>query len=559
MNFFKEQEIARKRLERFHILFMFTVMATATSSAIVLRVLMDKTTPFEQIFTRRLFLSSHFFWSILFFAAIIYGCSQWKRWLLGRGGSLVAESMGGVEISKCENDLDLEKLKNIVEEMSIASGIIPPKIFLLAEENDINAFAAGLTFHDAAIAVSKGCLKKLNRDELQGVVAHEIGHIVNGDMKLNLEIIGYLFGLMAISDLGKAIMRGRDRKKNPTLIIGLCFYVVGSLGYVMGLLLRYAISRNQEFAADARAVQFTRNPHGIGGALKKILAGLDDFKVEAPKGHEVSHMWLYFPRSTFFSSHPPLEERISRILQGFKAKEFFQKEKKSMREEHSSLIDQETGSSFVAKKSKINVVGTQEALIEKQAMDFFEDIASHSKLNREFNQQFIEEMNIILGRLRNLPLEKLKPLLEKLKSIIKADSRLTPRELLCFALFKETLLSQRASLKRDIKLQTIKKEILSLLSFLAKVSSDSPTDQKESFKAGVACLSFGPDLPMSTQLGTQDLLVAFEKCRNLAPLEKEKLLLSVDKAIETQKKFSFNSELIKKVLAEIMGVPHSEI
>ncbi len=556
MNFFKEQELARKRFEKLNILFLVTVYLTAFFTAIVLTAYFDKKLNIEGIKDLSLFRSKLYWFDFSFVALFIFINSWWKRWKLSKGGEVIALAVGGVELTDVDDQPGLKILENVVEEMSIAAGIIPPRIFILPQEQAINAFAAGLTMQDAVIGVSMGCLRKLNRDELQGVVAHEIGHIVNGDMKLNIELIGRLHGLMGIAHLGRSFLSGKKSKSHP---IGFVIFAIGLFGYFLGLLLKHAISRGQEFAADARAVQFTRNPNGIGGALKKILSEVQDFKIDSSQAAEVDHLWFYYPRSILFSTHPPLEKRIAKILPTFKLRDFKKIEKATTIEKMNSNNSDSILNHFQDISVMPEIYDQKVKQIENQAIVFFRAISSHNKSSPEFNNEFIKEMNLILGRLRNLKTSNIKEILEKLKEVVKADGKLSPRELLCFALFKETLLPRTPSLKRDLNLKSIETEVIMILSFLSKVSSDSPNQQKESFQAGSHAIFDRLDKMINSQITTQELTKAFEKCRDLAPLEKEKLLKGIQLAIETQKNFSFNSELVKKVLAQIMGVPHTEV
>ncbi len=210
--------------------------------------------------------------------------------------------------------------------MSFASGVPVPAIYIMQDELNINAFAAGFTIQDAAVAVTRGCIEELDRDELQGVVAHEFSHILNGDMKLNIRLIGVLAGILFIAMLGRIVIeiggnssRSRSRSKDGgggggLIVAGLVLMLVGYVGYFFGSLIKAAVSRQREFLADASAVQFTRNPDGIGGALRQI-GGYADGELETKRAAEVSHMCFSSVVNSFFSfkTHPPLPERISRI------------------------------------------------------------------------------------------------------------------------------------------------------------------------------------------------------------------------------------------------------
>jgi len=250
-------------------------------------------------------------------ALVIGGGALLRFFALRGGGRSVAEGLGGRLVSAQTRDAAERRLINVVEEMAIASGIPVPSVYVLDKEPGINAFAAGTTTTDAVVAVTKGALDQFTRDELQGVVAHEFSHIVNGDMRLNIRLIGLLGGLLAVATVGRVVLRlgagGRKKDGLPLLAIGLAVMVIGYIGVLVGRILQAAISRQREFLADASAVQFTRNPQGIGGALRRIGGWLNGSKVVSPQAAEASHMFFGAPFSSLFASHPPLPERIRRI------------------------------------------------------------------------------------------------------------------------------------------------------------------------------------------------------------------------------------------------------
>jgi Zn-dependent protease with chaperone function len=245
---------------------------------------------------------------------------------LARGGSVVATALGGREIDPHTTDLDERKLLNVVEEMTIAAGIPMPELYLLEREDGINAFAAGNSTSDAAVGVTRGCLRLLSRDELQGVIAHEFSHILNGDMRLNLRLIGILNGILCLAIIGHFLLRmsfygagrsrssGRKEGANPLPLIGLALLILGSIGVFFGRLIKSAVSRQREFLADAAAVQFTRNPDGLVGALKKIGGLAHGSRIQSPRAEEASHLFFgnALNRSwlNLLSTHPPLVQRI---------------------------------------------------------------------------------------------------------------------------------------------------------------------------------------------------------------------------------------------------------
>ncbi|WP_299591266.1 M48 family metallopeptidase [uncultured Microbulbifer sp.] len=255
-------------------------------------------------------------------AAIIAIASIFRLRQLAAGGHAVAESLGGKKINIAPRGLAEQRALNVVEEMALASGTPVPDVYII-EDNAINAFAAGYKPSDAVVGLTRGCIEQLNREELQGVVAHEFSHIFNGDMRLNLRIVGLLHGILIISLLGGWLLRGshwggRDNRGRIVLFaIGAGLLVIGYTGTLFGNLIKSAVGRQREYLADASAVQFTRSNHGIAGALKKIGQHTHGSNLQAANASEFSHM--YFASSLkhallgFFATHPPLAARITRL------------------------------------------------------------------------------------------------------------------------------------------------------------------------------------------------------------------------------------------------------
>ncbi len=255
--------------------------------------------------------------------AVVAGGSLYKISALSSGGSAVAESLGGRLVNPNTTDADERKLRNVVEEMALASGVPVPQVYVMDEESGINAFAAGHSPSDAAVCVTRGCMKLLKRDELQGVIAHEFSHILNGDMRLNLRLMGIIFGILCLAIVGRILLRTRGRK-NPLPLLGLALIIIGWVGVFFGNLIQAAVSRQREFLADASAVQFTRNPAGLSGALQKIGGLPEGSRIEAEHAAEASHMFFGNAISgsffNLFATHPPLEERIRAIDPGWDGK-----------------------------------------------------------------------------------------------------------------------------------------------------------------------------------------------------------------------------------------------
>ena len=264
---------------------------------------------------------------------VIGGCAMYRIMSLSNGGKAVAEDLGAVPVSPDTHDPQLRLLRNVIEEVAIASGSPVPDIYLMQDEPGINAFAAGYSVSDAAICVTQGCLDNLTRDELQGVIAHEFSHVLNGDMRLNIRLIGLLFGIMALAVIGRQLLNfggvrfgRRGSSDGRVWVIGLALLGVGYIGYFFGRLIQASVARSRESLADVSAVQFTRQTQGIAGALKKIAALGDGSRLQAANRHEVAHM--LFGESDapgffdgLYATHPPLMKRIRSLDPGFRETE----------------------------------------------------------------------------------------------------------------------------------------------------------------------------------------------------------------------------------------------
>jgi Zn-dependent protease with chaperone function len=347
MDFFAREERAHRTSRRLGWMFLLAVLATLLTLNLATHVALNAylargalapggnpyrhrgepvaALPMDAQAQLRLRLEVHAAVTLSAIAIILLG-SLWKISQLGGGGATVAAMMGGREVGHDPRDAQERMLVNVVEEMSIASGVPMPAVYVLDHEAGVNAFAAGHHSSDAVVAVTRGCIERLDRQELQGVIGHEFSHLLNGDMRLNLRLMGLVHGLLVIGLTGALLMRmcsysGGSRRDNrgviAILIIGLAIYVIGYIGFFFGGLIKAAMSRQREYLADASSVQFTRNPGGLAGALKKLGAGYQDATVENPNSHEASHFFFGNAVSgTFFgllATHPPLESRIRAI------------------------------------------------------------------------------------------------------------------------------------------------------------------------------------------------------------------------------------------------------
>jgi len=327
MKLSQSQDVTRKNTFLLVTLFSLAVISLVVLTNVLVMVVfgyLDSNTISAETF------NTQFDWRIFMMvgaavASIILFGSLYKMLSLSSGGARVAEMMDAKLIVEDSGDINKQKILNVVEEMAIASGTPVPPVYLL-DEDGINAFAAGYKASDAVIGITRGAIEKLSREQLQGVIAHEFSHVFNGDMRLNIRLIGVLHGITIIGMIGYFLLRtgGRSssrRSKNDgaggILALGVGLFVIGYAGTFFGNMIKAAVSRQREFLADASAIQFTRNPDGIAGALKRIGGNASGSLMKNSNTAEISHSLFSQGINTFlsgmFSTHPPLTERIKRI------------------------------------------------------------------------------------------------------------------------------------------------------------------------------------------------------------------------------------------------------
>jgi Zn-dependent protease with chaperone function len=331
-DFFQQQDAARRKTILLVVYFILAIL-TLTGLIYLVVVFLFSSAPDAPAASVSLW-NPTLFLVVASAVTLVVGTGSFVKTLqLSAGGKTVALMLGGQQVQGDTQDPRQRRLLNVVEEMAIASGVPAPPVFLLPDEPGINAFAAGHTPGDAIVAVSHGCLEYLNRDELQGVVAHEFSHILNGDMRRNIRLLGLIYGIIVLSTIGQILIHATARSRTSReddggrqglVLLGLALYVLGLAGAFFGRLIQAAVSRQREYLADASAVQFTRNPAGIGGALKKIGGLQAGSAILDAHAAEVSHMFFAdaFARHLFalLATHPPLGDRIKRLDSSFDGK-----------------------------------------------------------------------------------------------------------------------------------------------------------------------------------------------------------------------------------------------
>ena len=323
MRFFEHQSQARSATKRMLVLFavsVFVVAACASAGVSLVLLWMSSSLMFGSAAWLKISL-------VVFVITSLTIClsSLYKVLSLRGGGDVVAQQSGGTLVPTSTQDPNLRRLRNVVEEMAIASRTPVPSIYVLENEQSINAFAAGFSPHNAAIGITRGALTHLNRSELQAVIGHEFSHILNGDMRLNIVMMGVIHGLLALHIAGQFIMRhsGGSRNKDVTalVLIGGVLFFMGWIGMICGRLIKANVSRHREYLADASSVQFTRHPEGLASALKKVAGGIRGSEIDNPVAREqLSHMFFgkSFIHGGWWDTHPPIMERIKRLDPGIK-------------------------------------------------------------------------------------------------------------------------------------------------------------------------------------------------------------------------------------------------
>ena len=385
-------------------------------------------------------------------AFFIVGSSLYKTSRLSAGGGRVAVDMGGTLVPTSVEDPLRRRLRNVVEEMAIASGVPVPEIYVLEEEQGINAFAAGFSPSDAAVAVTRGTLELLDRDELQGVIAHEFSHILNGDMKLNVRLMGILFGIMSIGLLGRFVLRGTYRSRNifnsrnrvhPAILMGGAgLAILGAIGVFFARMIKAGVSRQREFLADASAVQFTRQSGGIAGALKKIGGYNAGSRINATDPEQVSHMLFGSGAKLqgLFATHPPLIKRIQALEPGFREENYPHVEPRK----RGIGVDTEADSgsqraSFAAGVTTAMASGGREVLVDSIVQTVGQPTNDHVEFAREIRLSIPESLYHAAHSSEFVYLLVLSLVLARSGSV-------TERQL---ALVKEQLGAQRAQLVRN--------------------------------------------------------------------------------------------------------------
>lgn len=610
MDFFKHQDQARKKTGLLILLFVLAVMLIALAVNVVVFLVFSTG---DDLASRINNWMMHAYWEHPTAAVVllVFFGSLSRYFALSGGGKAVAEMISAKPVDLASTDKNEKKYINIVSEMSIASGVPMPVLYVMEREQGINAFVAGYGPTEAVMVVTRGALEELNRDELQGVVAHEFSHILNGDMRINIRLMAILAGILTIGQFGRVIMRSAShghskRNSGPLVIVGLMFFIIGYIGLFSGRLIKAAISRQREYLADASSVQFTRNPRGIAGALYKIRESVHRGYLGSNRAEEMSHMCFASSLPTFFESllatHPPLDVRINAIdplfLKTQRAKTIIQE--RSTDKETNKRGQGYSGNDIV---NSIGNPGAEHlvyaALMYKSLSSFLIDLL-HSKdgaqaivygliISRMDYDQGIEYLSVhcdqavvnltvkvieplshldkrnhlpiidlVLPVLKSLDGDKRKTFIENSDELIKMDKRISLFEFVLLIVISQHL-DKKAETVTPVKYHSFKPvvdDIHVLISMMAQTSRQSDEKNRAVFDR-VMKTFVSVDMPIipARDCHFKMLLQALNRLSNLTPMLKKSLITAcVDCVIDDGIVMSDEAELLRAV-AESLDCP----
>ncbi len=630
MNFFEHQDRARKQSRWLIAVFILAVLAIVAAIDLLLLVAIGATTlepgaeshSMVQIAAANLPLLVG---GAIACVAVIGLASLFKTASLRSGGGQVARQLGGTLVESDTRDANSRRLRNVVEEIALASGVPVPEIYVLEQESGINAFAAGFTPTDAAVAVTRGALEKLSRNELQGVIAHEFSHILNGDMRINIRLMGMLFGILLLAIIGRRVLihshfagRSRDKSGAAVLLIAFGLMAVGYVGLFFGRWIKAAVSRQREYLADASAVQFTRDPSGIGGALKKIAVYSEASYLNADT-EEISHMLFGEGRKMMmFSTHPPLNKRISRVDPGFRPEELDRLAAMIVRDELKAAKAQEQQQQEDTKPDRsmfdagkiMDGIGQPDwnrmlmaAAIAASIPDNINQAAHSTEWapevlfytlldrNREVREQ---QLLVVAGKmgsdseaqvralleagdlpspeqrlplleiafpaLKRRPPDFVSRVLETAKAMIDADGRVDVFEYLLARIITmqlwESYNPQRVRIAGNKTINACRNEALTLLAILAFHGADASREAEAAFAAGLDLLGLNPETPIPDVGDWMKALdIALPTLDTLKPGEKEKLVRAMTGVVLHDGRLDTVELELLRVSSDLMHVP----
>jgi Zn-dependent protease with chaperone function len=509
------------------------------------------------------------------------------------GGDAIAKMVSARQVKRNATDLDERRLLNVVDEMAIASGVAVPSVWVMDKEEGINAFAAGYSPNQAVIVVTKGTLTKLNRDELQGVIGHEFSHILNGDMRLNVRLIGILAGIVVVGEAGLVIIKlgaeAGDTGAIPFIIWGAIVAAVGYIGVFFGRMIKAAVSRQREFLADSSSVQFTRNPDGLLSALQKIRK--EGAPVSNAYAGEMSHMFFsqaITPKlfSDLFATHPSIDERVASItgrkleppappgdqqkgaqglvntllaLVGNATPEHVDQASKlltSLPESLKGALDTPDGARRVV---YAYLFGGDESTrkVQIQALIAAGDGATAAgiedliKTLRQLGPAArLPVLTLALPALRQMDQTARNAFLRAVDGLVEADSEVTLDEFVIRTILQRQLSanSSRAERSKYKDLKSVQADMVLLLATLARAGSTDPEAQNAAFAKGAARLGVKVALPPGTKLAADAVTAALDRLRQVTPMVKPDIVAAcVDTALADEEVVVAEMELLRAI------------
>ncbi len=630
MNFFESQEQARRQSRWLIFLFILAVIVIIMVIDIAMLIAFGVMDPEQQqaLFSLQTLKSNlpTLAGGALLTATVILVASLFKTMALRSGGGKVARDLGGTLVEADARDPLRRRLYNVVEEIALASGVPVPEIYVLDQESGINAFAAGFSPADAAVAVTRGALEKLSRNELQGVIAHEFSHIFNGDMRLNIRLMGALFGILMLSLIGRKVLHGSyymGRSKNSNggaiMLVAVAVMLVGYIGLFFGRWIKSAVARQREYLADASAVQFTRDPDGIAGALKKIAVYSDASYLNV-ESEEVSHMLFGDGEKTsMFSTHPPLNDRISRVDPSFTREDLFSLSKKLEREKKSQASQAAREEEQQAKKqgggmfdagnivdqigspdfSRILMAAALAASIpekisraahsgqwatevlfyclmdrdtevrEQQLLSIAQHMGSDSEARVRgllgevpdlAREQRLPLLEIAFPELKRRPPDYVRDVLSTIKELNEADGHIDVFEYLLAKIIAqhvwESVNPQKVRMSGKKSLKQIHDKALAVIAVLAQHGHKTPTGVQAAYEAGASALSTESKIVMQVfEDWKQALDSALPALDQLKPADKEILVKALIATVMSDNRIAVAEMELLRVVCALIHVP----
>ena len=597
MNFFEHQAAARRSSRMMLFLFVLAVIAVVCAVDFVLGLVYRWS-------TNELPPPSLYAGGAVVTAAVILLVSLFNIARLSEGGVAVARMVGARRILPDTAEPLERRLRNVVEEMAIASGVRVPEVYVMDEERGINAFAAGWDVSNSVLAVTRGALETLTRDELQGVVAHEFSHILNGDMRLNVRMLGVLAGIVFLASIGEVLMRG-TRDSRGFFVGGVALFIIGYVGLFFARLIKSALARQREFLADASSVQFTRNPEGIAGALDRIRASQAGTLVANRYAEEMSHMFfgaaVRVRLGGLFDTHPPLEERIRRVHPSFRSEAYREKreppqEFKGRRgsdlsadwlrtpAESAALVGsvEPRHVEFAARllaffperlRARLRSADTAGAVLlalllaepeearELQLRNIAPPLAARAReaasLVRGLGAHLhLPLIDLALPALKSAPEPARRELLDALQAVVNADRRVSLHELVVLSLLRDHLVPP-PKVAENRRIAELRAEAATVLVLVAHAGTrvDATGEREAALQAALAAGAKAMGIAPEAELNLYAIDRALDALRALAPMQKSTLVKGLFAAVTHDGKIRLAEAELMRLVGAVLDCP----